>query len=132
MDLLLARDGQRALVVENEFLIGAALAEQLEALGFEADGPFPTRAAALVWLASHTPTVAILDIVLMDGDCLELARELRRKGVPILFYTGVTDWKPFRGEFAGAHVLRKPVAHANLVDALSRLLGGAITAAAPT
>jgi DNA-binding response OmpR family regulator len=132
MDVLLACGGRRALVVEDEYLIGSDLVEQLEALGFETEGPFPSCAEASAWLASNTPDLAVLDILLRDGDCLELARELRRRNVPILFYTGLLDWAPLHGEFAGAHVLRKPVRPADLARALSQLLDGAIASHIPT
>ena len=130
MSILPAAGGRRVLVVEDEYVIADCLADELETLGFEIEGPFAACAEASAWLACHTPDLAVLDILLRDGDCLELARELRRRAVPILFYTGLLDWTPFHGEFAGAHVLNKPAGPAKLADALSRLLGR--TVAAPT
>lgn len=116
------------MVVKDEHILADYLANEMRALGFEIEGPFATCADAAVSLTSHAPCVAVLDILLRDGDCLELARELRRKQVVILFYTGVLDWAPFHSEFAGAQVLHKPAGHVKLVEALSRLLGGAVAA----
>ena len=130
MDVLLACGGRRALVAEDEYLIADYLADELKALGFETEEPFATCAEASAWLASNTPDLAVLDILLRDGDCLELARELRRKKVPILFFTGLFDWTPLREEFAGAYVLRKPTHSASLAHSLNRLLGRAAPAPA--
>lgn len=118
-----ARDSQRILVVEDECLIGLCLAEELEALGFEVVGPFATCAEASAWLSSNTPDMAALDILLRGGPCLEIARELRRRRVPMLFFTALWDWPPLRDEFAGTPVIRKPIVVTELTSAFAGLLG---------
>ena len=132
MDVLLPAGGRRVLVVEDEYLVADYLADELTALGFEIEGPFADCAQTEAWLASDTPDLAILDILLRGGDCLELARELRRRSVPTLFFTGLFDWPPFHGEFAGAQVLYKPACATHLANSLGRLLGRTVTMSVST
>ena len=78
-----------AMVVEDEALIACSLEEALQDLGFEVAGPFASCAEAHKYLAAgRHPAVAILDAVLRDGTCLELARKLTSRGVPFLIYSG--------------------------------------------
>ena len=52
------------MIVEDQALIGLALEGYLEDLGFDMGEPLSSAAAALEWLATHTPTVAVLDFTL--------------------------------------------------------------------
>ncbi len=76
----------RVLLVESNAIIGLDLAEQLEALGYTVSGPF-AEARALEHLKASTPDLAILDADLRSGICVELARELRGRGVPMLVFS---------------------------------------------
>jgi CheY-like chemotaxis protein len=67
------------LLLEDEVLIALNLQEELQELGFRVAGPFTTCAAALDWLRTGTPDVAILDAVLKDGPCREIALELAHR-----------------------------------------------------
>jgi DNA-binding response OmpR family regulator len=48
------------LVVEDEALIAVALQDDLEDRGYSVAGPFNTCAAALEWLTSGRPDVAVI------------------------------------------------------------------------
>ena len=76
----------RVLLVESNAIIGVDLADQLERGGYEVAGPFACAAAAK-WLQSRTPDLAVLDVDLQSGPCVELARELRQRGVPLLIFS---------------------------------------------
>lgn len=56
--------------------------------GFDVMGTFDTCNAALAALAQASPDVAVLDVILKEGPCLELATELRRRGIPFVVCSG--------------------------------------------
>ena len=76
------------MIVEDQALIGLALEAYLEDIGFAVREPLPSAAAALEWLDTHSPTVAILDYTLTDGPCTTLARRLTERGIPFVIYSG--------------------------------------------
>src|SRR5829696_2815299 len=104
----------RVLVAENDALIGLNLQEELERRGYDVAGPFPTCSEALDWLTANTPDVAVLDVHLRDGACVELATELTRLRVPFGVYSGdlEADTLP---EFEGSKWIGKPAPAATLL-----------------
>jgi DNA-binding response OmpR family regulator len=76
----------RVLVVESNAVIGMDLADQLEEEGYTVAGPFACAVAA-EWLQSNSPDLAILDLDLQAGRCVDLARTLRERAVPMLVFT---------------------------------------------
>ncbi len=74
------------LVVESNAVIGIDIAEYLEAEGYTVAGPFAC-AGAIQWLGTRTPQAALLDVDLRSGICVDMARELRRRGVPTLVFS---------------------------------------------
>ena len=76
------------MIVEDQALIGLALEAYLEDLGFAVGEPLSSAAAALDWLETHTPSVAILDYTLKDGPCPTLIRRLAERGIPFVVYSG--------------------------------------------
>ena len=89
------------LVLEDEALIALNLQDELQETGHEVSGPFTTCSAALEWLQTATPDVAILDATLNDGSCHGVAVELRH-----------LTW------------IEKPVPSAVLIEACQQLLVG--------
>ncbi len=57
-------------------------------MGFDVGEPLSSAAEALAWLATHTPTIAILDYSLKDGPCITLIRTLQERGIPFVVYSG--------------------------------------------
>src|SRR3954469_18268472 len=76
------------LLLEDEALIAINLQDELQDAGYEVAGPFTTCAAALSWLETGTPGLAILDAALNDGPCNDVADELGRRNIPFLIYSG--------------------------------------------
>lgn len=109
------------LVVEDQALIGLALQVSLEDLGYEVAGPFGRADQALNWLEDRTPDLALLDVLLKDGPCLPVARELRARGVPFAIYSGLKPPSPPAPEFQEVPWLEKPVSRELLATTLSRL-----------
>ncbi len=110
------------LVVEDQALIGLALEASLEEAGFAVAGPFGRARDACVWLDQHTPDIALLDLLLIDGPCLEIATVLRDRGVPFAIYSGVHRPGDLPPELADAPWLDKPVTREELAAVLAALL----------
>jgi DNA-binding response OmpR family regulator len=98
-----------------------SLEAYLEDAGYDVVGPFMRRAQALAWLEANTPELAVLDVMLPDGSSVDLARELRKRGVPFAIYSGL---KPATDtpEFQGVPWLEKPMSRVALKEVLARLL----------
>ena len=65
------------LLLEDEALVALNLQDELQDAGYEVAGPFTACAAALEWLQTVTPAMAILDAALTDGSCREIALDVR-------------------------------------------------------
>jgi DNA-binding response OmpR family regulator len=79
------------LLLEDEALIAVALQDDLEEAGYSVAGPFAACADALSWLEKNRPDLAVLDTVLKDGPCREVALRLTSLGVPFLVYSGLAE-----------------------------------------
>lgn len=79
----------RCMIVEDQALIGMSLEASLEEAGFQVAGVFMSNAQALQWLEGDAPDIAVLDIMIKDGTSLEIARALKRLGVPFAVYSGL-------------------------------------------
>lgn len=115
-------DKPLVLVVEDEALIGMTLLPDLEEAGYRVAGPFSRGDEALTWLERVTPDLAILDIILGDGPCQDLARGLRRAGIPFVVFSGHDHGPDVPEEFRGVPWIEKP----GSFDALSQALATVI------
>jgi DNA-binding response OmpR family regulator len=107
------------LIAEDQALIGMALEADLEDAGLRPSEPFPSTAAALAWLAIVTPDLAILDFRLRDGDCTDLATELMRRRVPLVFYSGCPQEPGLPPELRNVPWIEKPCDRTALLAALA-------------
>jgi DNA-binding response OmpR family regulator len=96
----------------------------LQDAGHEVAGPFTDCSAALEWLQTATPDMAILDATLNDGSCHSVAVELRRRGVPFLIYSGHQEDRQLLSDFHPIAWIEKPVPPTVLVQACEQLLVG--------
>jgi DNA-binding response OmpR family regulator len=106
------------LVVEDIYFLAMEAKAALERAGAEVIGPFAGDADAMESLRLGAPDCALLDVNLGEGASFDLARTLRRRGVPFLFFTGY-DAGAMPPEFAGVMRLEKPVAADRLVQAVA-------------
>jgi CheY-like chemotaxis protein len=112
--------GKNVLLVEDEFLIAAGLAQALEDLGAVVLGPAPTIAAAHEILAEESRIDAgILDVSVRNETVFPIAAALQERNVPFVFATGY-DRPDLPARFAGVPCCEKPVELARLVQALTR------------
>jgi DNA-binding response OmpR family regulator len=79
-----------------------ALEASLEEARFSVAGPFGKSSDALEWLNERTPDLALIDVLLKDGTCLPVARELRKRSVPFAIYSGLKVPSPVAPEFENA------------------------------
>ena len=112
-----------AMVVEDEAIIAMSLEDGLSDKGFRVVGPFSACAAALAALETTAPDVAILDAVLSDGPCLELARALRDRGVPFMIYSGADAFDEHAPELDGVPWVEKPSSLETVLKAAVGLVG---------
>jgi DNA-binding response OmpR family regulator len=124
LDHSVSAPGERqvCMIVEDEAVIAMALEDELEGAGFKICGPFATCAAALMTLERASPHVAVLDAILRDGPCLELARELKKRGIPFVMYSGREEAHRNAPELAHAPWIAKPALHWDVVRAVRKLM----------
>ena len=121
---------QRVLVCDDEPQILRALRVILRDAGFEVD-PASTAAEALDHAAVRPPHAAIIDLVLPDGDGIEVCRQLREwTAIPIIVLSAVgEEEQKVRALEAGADdYVTKPFGARELVARLQ----AALRRAAPT
>jgi len=113
------------LVAQEETVVGLALEDALTEAGYTVAGVFATSSAALEWLENRRADAAILDFSLHDGPSVDLLRELKSRGVPILLYSA---FNKLRDEFRELPHIMKPGTFDQIVNALDKLLLGADSA----
>lgn len=113
---------KRGLVlVADEVIIGMMLEDELREAGYEVAGLFATCVAAINWLESSTPDLAVLEYVLRDSHCTKLARVLRQRGVPYMIYSASRRSSTRAPEFKGVPWIEKPAPFARLEEVLAKL-----------
>jgi len=121
-----AQTGERArpsaLIVEDQALIGMTLEAYLEEMGCAVQEIFASSAKALAWLSGNTPCFAVVDFMLNDGPCLELIRELRRRQVPLIIYSGRRKDQDAPEELRDVPWVEKPASREMLVNALASVV----------
>lgn len=106
------------LVVEDESVIAMSIEMTLDEHGIGVAGPFSAEAEALHWLERGMPDIAIIDIVLADGECTALVQELRRRGVPLVIHSGLAPGRRTSATYDGLTWVEKPADHPALLAAL--------------
>lgn len=80
----------RILVVEDDPLVAASIAQLLEEANFEVDGPHSSLLDGIAAVAEHMPDAAVLDIRLHGHDVSLLADDLEQYGIPFVLCSGLT------------------------------------------
>ena len=114
-------DPPRCLLVEDEVLIGMDLEASLREAGFDVHWAASTRTAS-EFLAGADFDVAVLDVTVRSEPCVPLARELKRRRVPFIVYSGHP-----RDDglivFQDAPWLEKPAETKEIITALAGTMG---------
>ena len=111
----------RTLVVEDEALLAIDIAGHLADAGFRVIGPATSVAKALRLIEEVGCDVAVLDVNLRDETAEPIARELRARGTPFVFLSGISNER-LPAWLNAAILLPKPTRPAILVAALHQSL----------
>ena len=113
------------LILQNERLYADYVEQMFIELGFTVGGAFCTAGDAKRWLVDHEPDVAVIDAEVQDGDCIELARRLKARGVPFVVYSTVTPvGKSAHPLLSTGTFLKKPANRAALLASVKGVLDG--------
>jgi AmiR/NasT family two-component response regulator len=110
----------RVLLVEDDVLIGAALAADVREIGFEPVGPIRSAAVALDLVERGQVDMAVLDFKIAGGDIGQLAAALAQRRIPFAWLTG---YAPSAIPAHGAPILVKPVSSRRFQQTLTELIG---------
>lgn len=113
--------GKRALVVEDETLIGMLTMAMIKELGYAALGPMTNIADANDIIDKHDFDVAVIDLNLNGTVAYPLAEALDNKGVPFVFVTGYAP-DSIDGRFAHVPLIRKPIPREALASAIAKVI----------
>jgi DNA-binding response OmpR family regulator len=111
----------RVLIAEDEAIVSYSVAEDLAEFGYAVIGPFATCVDALHWLETGTADLAVLDLMLKDGICTDLAHKLTDRGVPFLIFSGEMRDGTTPPAFEEAIWIEKPSSIDHLVESLQHL-----------
>lgn len=91
--------GARILVVEDEWLVGQEISENLKDLGYDLAGLAPSGEGALKLAAENQPDLVIMDILLQgDMDGIQAAEQLRHAfNIPVSFSRPMPIPRPWNG-----------------------------------
>jgi DNA-binding response OmpR family regulator len=114
------------LIVEDEWLLAAALEETVRAVGFSVAGPTPSLDEAAKIIGRRNVAAALLDIKLGDRTSFYVAQMLRDRNIPFLFVSGYGE-SDLPQKFSHYQVLRKPLLASQILPSLNALLESAMT-----
>ena len=98
-----------------------AVEAYLEDEGFEVE-TVTSASQAQVWLEEpHTPAYAIVDFMLQDRPATALAKELRRRGIPFVVYSGYPRALGIPSDLMTVPWLEKPTTREDLLRELLNL-----------
>jgi DNA-binding response OmpR family regulator len=114
--------GARILVAEDDAILAFDLGITLQRAGAQVLGPTLTLAHTLAMAQTVTLSAAVLDVSLRHEEVFPAARELKARGVGIVFYTGYAAVDELTRDWPDAQVLTKPTPARILVEAVRRAL----------
>lgn len=110
--------GKHVLLVEDQALIALDTESLLRELGAATVETFTNAEAALAWLSSTSPDVAVLDINLGDSSSFSVAEALQQRAKPFVFTTGYSEGFDVPESYRAVPVARKPYTREALAEAL--------------
>ena len=116
-------DRPKVLVVEDEFIIALDLSETVQDLGYELEGPFEGKEAAIEAIEEGMPDLAILDVFTADGEVYPLADKLVEAGVTWPEWNTIGTPAEVRALYPDAVACAKPCPPDRLIDAMQEAVG---------
>ncbi len=105
------------MIVEDEVLVALDLQESITSLGYAVVGPYGRLSEAIEGAETQVIDFAILDLNLNGEMTYDLAEQLEKRGIPIVFTTGY-EADAIKTRMGNCRVLNKPVVR----DALESVL----------
>lgn len=78
-----------ALVLEDQPLIALDIEDVLEKIGFQTISVITSCADAETWLQTNTPDLAVIDVHLRDGVCVNVAQTLADNAIPFIVHSAL-------------------------------------------
>ncbi|MCE7798024.1 hypothetical protein LWE61_15860 [Sphingobium sufflavum] len=113
-----AHPHKRVLLVEDDPLVGAVLAEMLEDADYEVDGPHRTLSDGVAALADHFPDCAVLDVKLDRQTVGLLADDLDLYDIPYVLCSGLPPQGSMAARAGDHPFVPKDQAYRRLLPAL--------------
>lgn len=114
--------GKRVLVAEDEAIIALDVELMLEDADVEVIGPHASLSSLMDAIDGVTPDAALLDVRLGRDEVYPAARELSRRGVPMIFHSGHCDRSTLLALFPNAQACPKPCSGPQLLRALAGMV----------
>jgi CheY-like chemotaxis protein len=115
------------LIVEDEALVAASIADMLEEMGFAVTGIAASGLEAIALVADRKPRLALIDIHLAGSvDGIELAGQLREEfGIPAIFLSGAMgpEIAVRAQEVRPLGMMQKPFRPSEIFNAIERAMG---------
>ena len=115
--------GKSVLIVEDEFLIGLMLVQEIARAGGTSIGPVTSVAGALKEIGSRVIDLVILDAKLVDGSGADLAACLAERRIPFVVVSGY-DKAGLPSGLRSAPFIAKPISVPVLLEAIEGLNTG--------
>jgi DNA-binding response OmpR family regulator len=113
------------LLLEDQPLIAMDTEATLRRAGFATIVHVVSVDAALAWLATARPDLAVMEITLQQESCGPVAQRLAEQNVPLLFYTGANRKLIATQDYPQGVWISKPSEIEALEPQLTRLLTSA-------
>ena len=117
---LVALQGLRVLVVEDEMMVSMLLEDMLADMGCVVVGPASRLEEAMALVDTHDVDCALLDVNLADKKSFPLADRLKQTQTPYAFATGYGE-AGLRAQDRGATILMKPFRESDLARVLGEM-----------
>ncbi|MEO5586924.1 MAG: hypothetical protein ABIQ81_04430 [Novosphingobium sp.] len=111
----------RILVLEDELLLSAEVEAAVSLAGYETVGPAIDVDGALHLIRTQKIDAAILDLIVQNVHCDEVAAELAKRGIPFAIATGLSVKKGHPALLAAPRIT-KPFRAKHVRDVLAGLL----------
>lgn len=115
---------RRILVVEDDYLQAADMAQALQQAGADVAGPVPSVVEAIVELQTTPVDAAVLDLSLQGETSTLVAIALEARSIPFVVVSGCAA-----GEVAafpaGPAIFKKPASAESVIEAIERLVARA-------
>lgn len=106
-----------AFIIEDDYLIGQALRDMLERLGFTTFSFARSEDAAVLGAGAQQIDLITADVRLLPGDGLNAVEAIcSKRDIPVVFITGYAD--ELRDRSPDATVIQKPINEVELATAV--------------